>query len=356
MSLKIIRRKDTGNLQINGTVAGQRIRQAAQGQSIALAREEATALEARLLREQFHGRPKGRADRPFAEIAEAYLNFQERHPAQVERIENIVFAMGNVMASEVDQEFVDNLRLKVIKKKNPAPATVRSQLFTPIRAILIFGARRKWCERPDFQLPAPRKGRTVYVLPSEARRLVETAAPHLRPLLIFMYGVGSRVAETLALTWRDIDLVGARATIVQKGSRIRHAHLPPAVVAALAALPHREGAVFRWYLPNGRAGEYAKKEKGAGQIKVAWDSAIRRAGLSGRGLTPHSTRHTFASWHYALHRDLLKLKLDGGWETLAMVERYAHLMPQGFEHEIDAFWGYSGTDLARSWPGQRVGN
>src|SRR5215469_8179438 len=101
MSLKVTRRKDTGNLQINGTVAGQRIRQAAQGQSIALAREEATALEARLLREQFHGRPKGRADRPFAEIAEAYLNFQERHPAQVERIENIVFAMGNVMASEV---------------------------------------------------------------------------------------------------------------------------------------------------------------------------------------------------------------------------------------------------------------
>jgi integrase len=351
MSLKVIRRKDTGNLQINGTVAGQRIRQAAKAQSVSLAREEAAALEARLLREQFHGRPKDRADRTFAEIAEAYLNFQERHPAQVERVENIVFAMGNVTASEVDQEFVDNLRSKVIKKPNPAPGTVRSQLFGPIRAILIFGSRRGWCERPDFQLPGPRKGRTVYALPSEARRLVEAAAPHLRPLLIFMYGVGSRVAETLALNWRDIDLVGARATILQKGSRIRHAHLPPAVVAALAALPHREGAVFRWYLPNGAAGEYARKEKGGGQIKVAWDSAIRRAGLGGRGLTPHSTRHTFASWHYALHRDLLKLMLDGGWETLAMVERYAHLMPQGFESEIEAFWGYppseTGTDLTR---------
>jgi integrase len=63
---------------------------------------------------------------------------------------------------------------------------------------------------------------------------------------------------------------------------------------------------------------------------------MKRAKLS--GITPHDLRHSWASWHYALHRDLLALKIEGGWSSVALVERYAHLMPTGLEAEIRAFW------------------
>jgi integrase len=49
-----------------------------------------------------------------------------------------------------------------------------------------------------------------------------------------------------------------------------------------------------------------------GEIKTAWRGARRRAKLAPE-LTPHDLRHTWASWHYALNRDLLLLKVEGAW-------------------------------------------
>jgi hypothetical protein len=40
-----------------------------------------------------------------------------------------------------------------------------------------------------------------------------------------------------------------------------------------------------------------------------------------------------------LHRDLLALKADGGWSSVELVERYAHVMPAGHEAAIRRFWG-----------------
>jgi integrase len=66
--------------------------------------------------------------------------------------------------------------------------------------------------------------------------------------------------------------------------------------------------------------------------------AIDRAGLDAE-LTPHACRHTWASWHYTLNRDLLALKVVGGWSSVALVERYAHLMPAGHAEAIKRFLG-----------------
>jgi len=96
---------------------------------------------------------------------------------------------------------------------------------------------------------------------------------------------------------------------------------------------------------------------------VAWPSrgasatACREAGLPGQSgtrrradrksavatfkpdHTPHVLRHSWASWHYALHKDSLLLARDGGWASTALVERYAHLMSAGQEEAIRRVWG-----------------
>jgi len=56
-------------------------------------------------------------------------------------------------------------------------------------------------------------------------------------------------------------------------------------------------------------------------------------------LTPHHARHTYASWHYALHKDLLLLKADGGWASASQMERYAHLVPSNLIPQIRSFLG-----------------
>ena len=228
----------------------------------------------------------------------------------------------------------------------------------PLRAILRHAHRRGWCDAPVFEIPRRPEGRTHYLLPHEANRLIAAGAPHVRPLLLFLLSTGARMSEAIELDWRDLDLKGRRAIFWRtKTGKRRVASVPPRAVAALAALSHREGPVFRWETTarlNGtkplRIHTYADRgrEEG-GHIRTAWKGAIRRAGLD-PNMTPHDLRHTWASWHYALNRDLLALKIEGGWSSVALVERYAHLLPAGHEEAIRQFlgWHQAGTDLGQA--------
>ena len=73
---------------------------------------------------------------------------------------------------------------------------------------------------------------------------------------------------------------------------------------------------------------------------------MKAAGIT-RHVTPHHARHTWASWHYAVHKDMLLLRHDGGWAKTDMVERYTHLTPRGMAPEIEAFWGVPGAEVVQ---------
>jgi integrase len=263
-----------------------------------------------------------------------------------------MLALGDVTLADVDQAAIDRVQAKILRPGS-SPATVRRGVIMPIRAVLRHAHRRGWCDAPVFEIPRQPEGRTLYLLPDEAERLIAAAAPHLRTLMLLLLGTGARMAEALELDWRDVDLTGARVIFWRtKSGRRRNAALSPRTVAALASLPHRDGPVIRWETPRKRRGEakrsaaYADRgRQGGGQIKTAWRGALKRAGLN-PSFTPHDLRHTWATWHYALHRDLLLLKVEGGWSSVTLVERYAHLMPAGQETAIRNFWHLHDTGIA----------
>ena len=57
----------------------------------------------------------------------------------------------------------------------------------------------------------------------------------------------------------------------------------------------------------------------------AWQAACKTAGLA--GFKWHDLRHTWASWHVQNGTPLPVLQELGGWKSIAMVQRYAHLAP-----------------------------
>jgi integrase len=58
-------------------------------------------------------------------------------------------------------------------------------------------------------------------------------------------------------------------------------------------------------------------------VKRPFQDALKRAGIL--DFRFHDLRHTFAS-HYIMNGgDLMSLKEIGGWNSMKMVERYAHL-------------------------------
>jgi integrase len=201
---------------------------------------------------------------------------------------------------------------------------------------------------PLFDAPAEPKGRTGFFLPAEFERLHAAAAAHIKPLLVFLICTGCRMSEAVALEWPEVDLAGGRVILWEgetKGGRRRVVDLTPAATAALTALPHRTGEVFRTH----RGAAYRRSQEGdsGGQIKKSWAAACVAAGIAGQ--TPHNLRHSWATWQYALKPDLLALKVAGGWSSVVLVEKYAHLMPAGHEAGIRRVWGIvSDKSLARN--------
>lgn len=57
----------------------------------------------------------------------------------------------------------------------------------------------------------------------------------------------------------------------------------------------------------------------------------------------HDLRHTWASWHAQRGTPLMVLKELGGWETIQMVQKYAHLAPSHMATHANAvkFWSIS---------------
>ena len=348
MPLRVYRRPDTGTIYITGTVrpagsaTGYRVRQRAGSDNEAAAREEAAAIELQIIRDHHLGAKP--AERGFAAAVTAYLAAEERSPGTEAFLEKALRHFGNAKLSAITQEALDDART-VLLRPGAAPSTVNRNIITPIRAVLSFAAFRGWCEPPKFKLLREPKGRTAFLLPEQFETLHQELPARLKPLATVLVCTGCRLGELLAAEWSQVDLGGAKLRVwadQAKTEKERVVRLTPPALAALASLPSgREGHVFRSRYRNPDNGELLPyrqtSEGGGGQIGMAFGRAAERAGVP--WATPHILRHTFASWHWAIYHDLIALRDAGGWSSVELVERYAHLTPAGQEPAIRRVWG-----------------
>lgn len=73
---------------------------------------------------------------------------------------------------------------------------------------------------------------------------------------------------------------------------------------------------------------------------TAWRAALKRAGIE--DFRFHDLRHTWTSWLVQVGVPISVLQEMGGWESIEMVRRYAHLAPNHLtEHakQIDTIFG-----------------
>lgn len=80
---------------------------------------------------------------------------------------------------------------------------------------------------------------------------------------------------------------------------------------------------------------------------TAWRAALRRTGIE--NFRFHDLRHTKASWLVQSGVPLSALQEMGGWESIEMVQRYAHLAPNHLtQHaiQIGSFLPGNGTNMA----------
>jgi integrase len=308
--LKIFRRPGSPNWYMRGSVRGIRIIESTGVSSRVKAQEIRAFREAELLEQSIHGRA---AVATFGSAALSYM----QNGGDGRYLTPLLEHFGRTRLSAIDQAAIDRCAAQL--KPHALSSTVNRQIHTPISAVLKHAAARGWCDHRSIERPRQPKGKTRWLSFQEAEDLIG-AAGYLRPLLTFLLYTGCRLGEAINLDWAQVDLVRRHVQFLNtKNGQSRGCPLHPLALAALANLAHREGAVFR--RPDGLP--YARKPDGGGQIKTGFKGACRRAGLS--DVTPHTLRHTWASWHYQQQRDLRKLMDLGGWKSLTMVVRYSHV-------------------------------
>lgn len=335
MPLKIVKRGRSRNFYIRGTVRGVTVDESTGTDD----REAAEAIRIQREKEILDRSVFGaRATASWLEAAVGYM--EAGGEARFMRPINEHF--GTTPLLKIDQAAMD--RAGRLIYPNAKPATLNRQIYTPISAVLKFAAKRGLVEARPVERPKQPSGRVRWLTPDEAERLIESCSEHLGLIVVFMLYTGARVSEALYLDWRDVDLSKRHVSFHNtKNGESRGVPLHSRIVAELGNLSHREGAVFR--RPDGFP--YERRDDGGGQIKTAFKGACRRAGIA--DFRPHDCRHTWATWHYQAHRDLLGLKDLGGWKSERMVLRYAHVNSSNHASSIEALpWGKSGEVTSTS--------
>jgi integrase len=180
-------------------------------------------------------------------------------------------------------------------------------------------------------------GRLVYLPPAtkdrgayEEEALINALPEDLRPRFRVAIHTGLRWSEQARIRWRDVDvLTGTLAVVPSKNGEGRTLPMNTVVRTVLFDLslgrPQAEDAdvlVFKSaYRTVARAVERA--------VKASIDTLVSAGKDASRleGFTWHGCRHTWASRLVMAGVDLLTVQRLGGWRTLAMVQRYAHLAP-----------------------------
>jgi len=347
MPLKLVRRGENPTYYLRGTVRGIRVFETAGTDN----REAAEAIrihrEAEVLNRSVFGAD---ATVTFAEAAASYLEnggeatFLGRENPNTGKWSGLIGYFMNTALRKIGQVQADEAARKLYPQT--AASTRKRQAYAPLIAVLNHAAARGWTHPPRIKGPKVKEKPAKWATPAYVETLLPHCAPRLRLFVVVSVYTGARLAEVLRLHWdRDIDLGNRQMTFRRtKNGKMRTAHIPDPLLTELSRVPEdaRHGDVFAWSHKS--------------HVRRPLMNACKRAKLE--YLTPHQLgRHTYATWlRIYAKRDLKGLQVDGGWDSIASVARYAHVVPGETAVAVDKLPSVvaSAEDVAKSPKDRRI--
>lgn len=157
----------------------------------------------------------------------------------------------------------------------------------------------------------------------EAKALLQELPEYQRMTVLFALSTGLRQKNILELKWSQIYFENRHLSVRARDSKNRKAFGIPLNEMALKVLESQSKKhstrVFTF-----------KDQPISSANTAAWKKALKRAGIE--DFRWHDLRHTWATWLRKAGTPTHELQRLGGWKTAAMVERYAHIAPDGLEY------------------------
>ena len=312
--MSLIKRGETWHVDVTAP-NGQRIRRSA-GTSD---RQRAQEYHDRLKVEQWRIHQRGEKPRRTWQEAAVQWSREKGHKVDIERDRaKLIWLhqfLGDKYLDEINRDLI--YEIAASKAATAKPATVNGYLAL-IRAILRMARDEwEWIDKiPRVRLYPARNKRVRWLRHEEAARLLKELPPHLADMAAFSLATGLRQKNVSYLRWDQVALDRATAWIHPDQSKSGRAIVVPLNEDALGVLRRRQG----------KHSEYVFTFRGkpiACPNTKAWRMALERAGIT--DFRWHDLRHTWASWHVQQGTRLQELMELGGWSTMVMVQRYAHL-------------------------------
>jgi len=196
---------------------------------------------------------------------------------------------------------------------------------------------------PARRLPLPKVEQLVPVTLSqeEAQRIVAAAdTPWNRCLVILLLTTGMRRSEAVGIALDDIDVENGQLLVHGKGSKERTAPLTEEAIEAVRHyLRHRrETNCQRLFVSQ--TGQAIQGRV----VNQMLDRVLQKAELVGRGITPHTLRHTFATHLIRNGTDIRTVQELLGHSDIQTTARYLHSDTRTKQAAVGKLSGLLGAD------------
>lgn len=242
-------------------------------------------------------------------------------------------------------------------KPKPATQATKDRYLAFLRSLFRAAVNDwKWIGKsPTIKVRQKKEIRVRWLTKEEATTLIQCMPDVMKPVVMFALATGLRRSNILNLEWTQIDLQRKVAWIhpedTKGGKAIGVALNETACRVLRMQIGKHQQYVFvhteAWHRADGSPTEKVRKMRV--DDNTAWSTGLRRAGIT--NFRFHDLRHTWASWLVQAGVPLTALQEMGGWESIEMVQRYAHLAPNHLvEHarRIDEAMGINGTNMTRA--------
>ena len=261
----------------------------------------------------------------------------------------------NGMINRKHLQVWESKRDAALRKGKPVPEykprqvsqATKAQHLSFIRSLLRAAANDwGWIKTaPVIKTRKPISKRIRWLTREEAERLIDCMPESIKPVVIFALATGLRRSNIIGLEWQQVDMQRKVAWVNPENAKAGKAIGVALNDTACRVLRDQIGKHSRWvfvhttakHRPDGTLTPAVRKMRV--DDNNAWRAGLKKAGIE--DFRFHDLRHTWASWLIQSGVPLSVLQEMGGWESIEMVRRYAHLAPNHLtEHarKIDAIF------------------
>ena len=283
------------------------------------------------IKNQTSSEPRYTLDEAFGRYYSEKGQYQSRPKQCLSRLLKLKSDLGVNFLDDINESSINHFI--TLNRQTLSNSTINRYLFL-ISAVLTT-AREEWdiktskVKPSKFKLKEPAEN-IMYLSGGDVlQKIIDRAAPHLKPIIITAVYTGLREGNLLKLKWDNIDFPNQTINVKVKdktklGGKFHSVPMADIVITTLKALPKVSDYVFTYH------------DKPIGSIRSAWLNIFyKRNGneftkeLKDKDLPYikfHGLRHTAATWILKATGNLKVTKEILGHSDISTTLKYAHVL------------------------------